>query len=122
MAMKDKSIVMLGCFDTKGEDFSYLLKNLKALGQQVITINTGVMETSVDFPIDVDQDAVARASATSLEAIRKSNDRGRAVELMGKGAASILADLAFSDRIKGVIGMGGGGGTYIILEAMQAVP
>ncbi|SHE90416.1 Uncharacterized protein, UPF0261 family [Arenibacter palladensis] len=122
MATTDKCIVMLGCFDTKGEDFSYLLKSLKALGQQVITINTGVMETSVDFPIDVDQDAVAEASGTSLEAIRKSNDRGRAVELMGKGAASILADFAFSDRIKGVIGMGGGGGTYIILEAMQAVP
>ena len=41
---------------------------------------------------------------------------------MGKGAAAILADLASEDRIKGVIGMGGGGGTYIILEAMQAVP
>ncbi|MEG3659044.1 Tm-1-like ATP-binding domain-containing protein [Arenibacter palladensis] len=113
---------MLGCFDTKGEDFSYLLKSLKALGQQVIAINTGVMETSVDFPIDVDQDAVAEASGTSLEAIRKSNDRGRAVELMGKGAASILADLVVKDKINGVIGMGGGGGTYIILEAMQAVP
>jgi len=122
MAMADKSIVMLGCFDTKGEDFSYLLKSLGALRQQVITINTGVMETSVDFPIDVEQDAVAKASGSDLETIRKSNDRGRAVELMGKGAAAILADLAFKDRIKGVIGMGGGGGTYIILEAMQAVP
>ena len=122
MAMADKSIVMLGCFDTKGEDFSYLLKSLGALGQQVITINTGVMETSVDFPIDVDQDAVAAASGAVLETIRKSNDRGRAVELMGKGAAAILAELASKDRIKGVIGMGGGGGTYIILEAMQAVP
>ena len=122
MAMADKSIVMLGCFDTKGEDFSYLLKSLEALGQQVITINTGVMETSVDFPIDVDQDAVAAASGAVLETIRKSNDRGRAVELMGKGAAAILAELSSKDRIKGVIGMGGGGGTYIILEAMQAVP
>lgn len=120
--MADKSIVMLGCFDTKGEDFSYLLKSLGAHGQQVITINTGVMETSVDFPIDVDQDAVAAASGAVLETIRKSNDRGRAVELMGKGAAAILAELASKDRIKGVIGMGGGGGTYIILEAMQAVP
>ena len=122
MAMADKSIVMLGCFDTKGEDFSYLLKSLGALGQQVITINTGVMETSVDFPIDVDQDDVAAASGAVLETIRKSNDRGRAVELMGKGAAAILAELSSKDRIKGVIGMGGGGGTYIILEAMQAVP
>lgn len=113
---------MLGCFDTKGEDFTYLLKSLRILGQQVITINTGVMGTSVDFPIDVNQDAVAKASGAVLETIRASNDRGRAVELMGKGAAAILAGLAFEDRIKGVIGMGGGGGTYIILEAMQAVP
>ena len=122
MAMKDKSIVVLGCFDTKGEDFSYLLKSLRALDQQVITINTGVMETSVDFPIDVDQDVVARASGTGLEAIRDSGDRGKAVELMGLGAAKILAGLVTKDKIKGVVGMGGGGGTYIILEAMQAVP
>lgn len=121
MIISDKRIVMLGCFDTKGEDFSYLLRRLRAQGQQVITINTGVMATSVDFPIDVDQDAVARASGTSLEAIRASGDRGKAVELMGLGAAKILADLVAKDRIKGVIGMGGGGGTYIILEAMQAV-
>ncbi|MEQ8219213.1 MAG: Tm-1-like ATP-binding domain-containing protein [Arenibacter sp.] len=122
MATADKSIVMLGCFDTKGEDFTYLLKSLRALNQQVITINTGVMGTSVDFPIDVDQEEVAKASGEVLETIRASNDRGRAVELMGKGAAAILAELASKDRIKGVIGMGGGGGTYIILEAMQAVP
>lgn len=122
MSTADKSIVMLGCFDTKGEDFTYLLKSLRTLGQQVITINTGVMETSVEFPIDVNQYAVAQASGVVLETIRASNDRGRAVELMGKGAAAILAGLASEDRIKGVIGMGGGGGTYIILEAMQAVP
>ncbi|MDX1768042.1 MAG: Tm-1-like ATP-binding domain-containing protein [Arenibacter troitsensis] len=121
MIISDKRIVMLGCFDTKGEDFSYLLRRLRAQGQQVITLNTGVMATSVDFPIDVVQDAVARASGPSLEAIRASGDRGKAVELMGLGAAKILADLVAKDRIKGVIGMGGGGGTYIILEAMQAV-
>lgn len=115
-------IVMLGCFDTKGEDFAYLYQCLIARHQLVVTINTGVMETSVDFPIDVDNGSVAAASGTTLEAIRGSGDRGKAVELMGKGAAAILADLASQDRIKGVIGMGGGGGTYIILEAMQQVP
>ena len=122
MAIVNKSIVMLGCFDTKGADFAYLLKCLKASDQQVITINTGVMDTSVDFPIDFEQVTVAEASGTPLESIRESNDRGRAVELMGKGAACILADLVSNDQIKGVIGMGGGGGTYIILEAMQSVP
>ncbi|MCM4168146.1 hypothetical protein KCTC52924_03702 [Arenibacter antarcticus] len=122
MAIKDKRIVMLGCFDTKGEDFTYLLQCLGMQNQPVITINTGVMDTSVDFPIDVDSGSVAAASGTSLKAIRESGDRGKAVELMGKGAAGILADLVSKDQVMGVIGMGGGGGTYIILEAMQAVP
>ncbi|SIR31404.1 Tm-1-like ATP-binding domain-containing protein [Maribacter ulvicola] len=122
MQTAHKSIVMLGCFDTKGEDFAYLLNSLKAHEEHIITVNTGIMETEVDFPIDVDQNTVAIASGHSLDSIRGANDRGRAVELMGKGAAVILADLISKNQVKAVIGMGGGGGTYIVLEAMQTVP
>lgn len=118
----DKCIVIIGCFDTKGEDFSYLLKCIKAKEKNVITVNTGVMETAVDFQIDFDNDQVAVNSGTPLETIRESGDRGKAVESMGMGAAAILADLIVKNRIKAVIGMGGGGGTYITLEAMQVVP
>src|SRR5690606_33408985 len=109
---------MLGYYDTKGADFGYLLTWLKNNEQQVVTINTGVMKTSVDFPIDFDQTAVAGAAGTALESIRRWNDRGRAVAQMGKGAACIVADLVANDRVKVIIGMCGGWGTYIILEAM----
>jgi uncharacterized protein (UPF0261 family) len=122
MIFRDSHIVMLGCFDTKGEDFSYLFQCLKGKEQQIIAINTGVMETAVEFKIDFDNEAVAAASGTTLEAIRHSGDRGKAVELMGKGAAAILSELTSEKRIKGVIGMGGGGGTFIALAGMQAVP
>ena len=122
MGIIEKAIVMIGCFDTKGTDFSYLLSCINTKEKNVITIDTGVMETSVDFQIDFSNEQVAVASGTTLETIRKSNDRGKAVELMGRGAAAILSDLVSKDRVKGVIGMGGGGGTYITLEAMQGVP
>ena len=122
MASKVKNIVMIGCFDTKGEDFSYLYQCLKANDTEVITINTGVMESSVDFPIDFDSKSVADRSGSSLDAIRKSNDRGKAVELMGKGAAKVMAQLVQENRMKGAIGMGGGGGTYMALAAMQEIP
>lgn len=118
----NKQVVMLGCFDTKGEDFSYLLKCLKTKEQEVITINTGVMETIADFSIDFDNEEVAASSGMSLQSIRQAGDRGKAVELMGQGAAAIIAALISKDQIKGVIGMGGGGGTYIALSAMQEVP
>lgn len=118
----EKFIVVLGCFDTKGEEFSYLVRLLKSHEQKMISINTGVMESSGNFNIDFDNEKVAEASGTSLDAIREAGDRGKAVELMGKGAAVILADLVTQNRIKGVIGMGGGGGTYIAIAAMQEVP
>lgn len=121
MAIKKKHIIVLGCFDTKGEDFTYLYDCLKGFAEEVISINMGVMETNVDFPIGYSNEIVAEHSGISLAVIRKSNDRGKAVELMGQGAAKILADLVEKEMIKGVIGMGGGGGTYMALAAMQEV-
>lgn len=122
MSKSDKYIIMLGCFDTKGEDFSFLLKHIQALGEKVITINTGVMENTGDFKIDFDANAVAQEAGTSLEDIRNSGDRGKAVEFMGNGAASIISELVDQGKVKGAIGMGGGGGTYIALSAMQGIP
>ncbi len=116
MAIKNKHIVMLGCFDTKGEDFTYLYECLKGFGEEVLTINTGVMETIVDFPIAFGNEMVSEHSGTSLATIRKSNDRGKAVKLMGQGAAKVISDLVENDMVKGIIGMGGGGGTYIALK------
>jgi len=121
MSNKNKPIVMLGCFDTKAEDFTYLYNCLKNNGASVISINTGVMDTDVFFPIDYDNVTVASQSGTELTAIRTANDRGKAVELMGQGTAKILAKLVSKNAISGVIGMGGGGGTYLALSAMQEV-
>lgn len=80
------------------------------------------MQDCVDFKKDFDNDLVAEASGTSLQSIRDLENRGRAVELMGKGAAKIMSDLVAANRIKGVIGMGGGGGTFMSLLGMQPVP
>ncbi len=116
-----KSIVMIGCFDTKGEDFTYLYNCIKLYEKNVISIDTGVMESTAEFPIDFDNESVALEAGTSIINIRESGDRGKAVEFMGKGAAKILSQLVSKDQVKGVVGMGGGGGTYIVLEAMQPV-
>ena len=113
---------MLGCFDTKGEVFSYLLKCLTSRGQKVVAINTGVMATSPLFKIDFSSETVAKKAGSNLKSIVAANDRGKAVGIMGAGAANIIKELLAENRIKGVIGMGGGGGTYIALAAMQAVP
>ncbi len=122
MPETNKCILMLGCFDTKGEDFSFLRKCIIAQGERVITINTGVMGTTENFPVDFESDLVALEAGHSIIDLRREGNRGHAVEIMGIGAAKIVAKLIIEGRIKAAIGMGGGGGTYIALSAMQEIP
>lgn len=117
-----KSIVIIGCFDTKGAVFSFLRHCILANGERVITINTGVMDTVVDFPIDYESATVAEEAGGSLTDLQTNRDRGRAMQVMGAGAARIMEQLVRLGRVKAAIGMGGGGGTFVALSAMQEIP
>lgn len=122
MSISDKYILILGCFDTKGEVFSYLYKRILDQGEHVITINTGVLGTSSAFPVDFESDAVALEGGCAIEVLREKHDRGYAMEIMGHGAVRIVTKLIAAGRVKAAIGMGGGGGTYIALSAMKEIP
>lgn len=116
------TVIMLGCFDTKAEDFGYLYHCLSELGARVITINTGVRDTAVSFPVTVSAERVAAVADSSLETLREKGDRNLVVEKMGLGASKIIAGLVAEGKVDGAIGMGGGGGTYIALAGMQTIP
>ena len=113
---------MVGCFDTKGEDFEYLYYCLLDLGVKVITINTGVLGSTDLFPVNFEAMEVALSGGSTLTNLRENKDRGRAIEVMGNGAATIVEDLFKKKKANGIIGMGGGGGTFIALKAMQTLP
>ncbi|MEJ7767987.1 MAG: Tm-1-like ATP-binding domain-containing protein [Chitinophagaceae bacterium] len=113
---------MLGCFDTKGGIFAFLRTCLLEQGESVISMNTGVMGTTDEFRVDYESGQVAMEVGHSMEELRSKADRGHAVEIMGAGAAILVAKLVAEERIKAAIGMGGGGGTYIALSAMQTIP
>lgn len=121
-SINHKTVVMLGCFDTKGEDFMYLRSCLLEQGVEVISINTGVLGTTNRFPVDFEAEEVAASAETDLSALREAGDRGQAIQKMGEGAAYIIKKLLSQGKIDGAIGMGGGGGTYIALLAMQPIP
>ena len=117
-----RSILLIGCFDTKEAVFSHLRNCILARGEPVITVDTSVLGTTTDFPVDYGADTVARAAGSSIDELRSRQDRGRAIDVMGAGAAAIVRNLVGEGRIKGAVGMGGGGGTFIALTAMQEVP
>ncbi|MEK6481017.1 Tm-1-like ATP-binding domain-containing protein [Catalinimonas sp. 4WD22] len=114
-------ILMLGCFDTKGEEFAFLRECMLSQGEQIKTINTGVFGTTQKFPVDIEAEQVALEAGFSLENLREEADRGHAVEIMGKGVARLVSKLMQEGGIKAAIGMGGGGGTYIALAALKEI-
>lgn len=122
MSFSDKSILVLGCFDTKGDVFAYLRECILARGESVLTINTGIFGTTDSFPVDFESDQVAAEAGGDIAELRKHRDRGRAIDVMGKGASRLVGRLYAEGKIKAVIGTGGGGGTYIALSAMQEIP
>lgn len=122
MTSKIPYILIFGCFDTKGEVFSYLRDHLMARGERVVSLNTGVLGTTDLFPVDLEADLVAQEAGTTLSVLKVKQDRGHAVDMMGKGAAKIVSFLVSEGGLKAAVGMGGGGGTYIVLSAMQEIP
>lgn len=119
---KSKSVVVIGCFDTKGEDFGYLYSSLKEKNLEILTLNTGIFESPTKFKIDFNSEQVAEAGGSDISELRKSAERGKALEIMAKGAAKIIEHLCAQRKVDGIIGMGGGGGTYMVITAMRVVP
>jgi uncharacterized protein (UPF0261 family) len=122
MLSNEKFILILGCFDTKGEIFAFLRNNILAQGERLIAINTGVYGTTNAFEVDFEADVVAREGGYSLDLLRTDRDRGKAIDVMGRGASKIVSQLVAERKVKAAIGMGGGGGTYIALAALQQIP
>lgn len=117
-----KAVLMIGTFDSKGEEFAFLRQQLLEDGVSVLAMNVGVLGTTERFPVEVEAGTVAEAAGTSLDALRADKDRGAAMKAMGAGAPVVAARLYAEGRIAGVIGMGGSGGTSIVCAALRALP
>lgn len=122
MFRNEKYILIIGCFDTKGDIFKVLRDHILAQNEQVITINTGVYGTTTEFKVDFESDLVSSEGGSELAVLRAMGDRGKAIDIMGRGSAVIVSRLVADGKIKAAIGMGGGGGSYIALAAMQVIP
>ena len=116
-----KTIALIGALDTKGPEFAYAKQEIERRGQRAFVINTAVMGEPFFAP-DVDAAEVARAGGVSLDALRAEADRGRAIEVMVRGAAILSKALYDAGKIDAVLGMGGSAGTVIATSAMRALP
>ncbi len=118
----DKTICLIGAFDTKGVDYNFLREKILSKGHRVFTVNTGVLGSTDLFPVDVETDKIVKAADGSLENLREKKDRGEAMKIVSTGAATLMSALYREGKFDGIIGMGGSGGTSVITAAMRALP
>lgn len=119
--MTPKTIAVIGTFDTKGEEFSFLRERIESAGLRTLMIDVGILG-SPPFEADISQAKVAAAANENLAALRTERHRGRSVTAMALGAKTVVRRLCDEGTIQGVVSLGGSAGTAIATAAMRALP
>lgn len=109
-------IVVIGTWDTKGEELEFLAQRIERRGHDVLRVDAG---TGGELRHAVD---IERKSYLPDAELPQDGERGGAVTAVGLAAARLLPQLHREGRLEGVISAGGGGGTSIASTAFRALP
>lgn len=119
--MTPRTILLLGTLDTKGAEYAFVRARIHARGHRTVLADLGVLgepHTAADVPAEV----IAAAGGSDLASLRARGDRGAAVDVMQRGACTLVPAWYAAGRFDGVLGLGGGGGTTMVSAAMRTLP
>ena len=119
--MADKTILIVGTYDTKDDELSYLASRIEAQGGAVLTMDVSVLGDP-KAPTDWSKHDVAEAGGSSIQAAIDSGDENTAMQIMADGAAKLVGRLHAEGRFDGLIVLGGTMGTDLALDVTRAVP
>ena len=119
--MADKTILIVGTYDTKDDELSYLAGRIEAQGGGVLTMDVSVLGDP-KAPTDWSKHDVAEAGGSSIQAAIHSGDENTAMQIMADGAAKLVGRLHAEGRFDGLIVLGGTMGTDLALDVTRAVP
>jgi len=119
--MTDKTILVIGTYDTKDDELEFLADVIRKQGGQVVTMDVSVLGDP-SKPTDYSKHDVAREGGNSIEAALASGSENLAMQIMAKGAALLTARLFTEGQFDGLIALGGTMGTDLALDVCSAVP
>lgn len=119
--MIDPTILIIGTYDTKDDELTYLGARITDQGGRIMTMDVSVLGDP-SAPCDISKHQVAQAGGSSIQAAIDSGDENTAMQIMARGASAATADLHAKGAINGVIILGGTMGTDLALDVCQALP
>lgn len=120
----ERSIIIIGTLDTKGDQVEYLNNLIKERGNSTMVMDVGV-KGEPPFKPEISHDDVAKAVGMTLEEMRTLSyalDPKPAMDKMAEGASNIIKDMCSKGEINGVLALGGSVGTALALDVMKVVP
>ncbi|MEZ5716699.1 MAG: Tm-1-like ATP-binding domain-containing protein [Paracoccaceae bacterium] len=117
----DKTILVVGTYDTKDDELHYLADRIREQGGRVLSMDVSVLGDPSQ-PTDFSKHDVAEEGGSSIQAAIDSGDENHAMQIMGQGAAALSLRLYREGLIDGVIVLGGSMGTDLALDLCAALP
>ena len=108
----EKAIAVLGTFDSKGSELTYISNSIIQKGFRTICINVGTKE-NINIPVDYD---------FFKEIPKEIDSRDQRIEFVIDRAKELILKLELNKTISGIISVGGGSGTYISTEVFKVLP
>ena len=109
------TVAVLGTFDTKGEEFCYLIQCLESFHMAVITVDLGTREQRYIPAHYRAAEGISLGQAGEL-----SKDQW--MKAMAASGAKTVQDLLREKKIQGIISMGGGQGTFLANQIFRELP
>jgi uncharacterized protein (UPF0261 family) len=119
--MTDPTILVIGTYDTKDDELSYMAGIIRAQGGKVLTMDVSVLGDPSN-PTDISKHEVIEAGGSTIEKAISYEDENLAMQDMARGAATLAARLCDEGRFHGVIALGGSMGTDLALDVCSALP
>lgn len=119
--MSEKTILVIGTYDTKSDELIYLAERIMAQGGKVLTMDVSVLGEPKQ-PTDISKHQVAEAAGSSIQKAIDLQDENSAMQVMAAGATRLTNEYHASGKIDGMIALGGTMGTDLALDCARALP
>jgi uncharacterized protein (UPF0261 family) len=117
----DRTILVIGTYDTKNAELDYSCDRIRSLGGKVITMDVSVLGEPAE-PTDISKHQVAEAAGASIAQAVSTENENQAMQIMAKGAAFLTARLHAEGKIHGMLALGGTMGTDLALDCARVLP
>ncbi|MCX2721090.1 Tm-1-like ATP-binding domain-containing protein [Roseibium salinum] len=119
--MSDRTILVVGTYDTKDDELNYICNVIRSQGGGVLTMDVSVLGDPTK-PTDISKHDVAAEGGHTIREAIDGEDENLAMQIMAKGAAGMAARLHREGRFDGVLVLGGTMGTDLALDVCSALP